>query len=100
MKIHRTFGYRLTLDEEDICLLESTLDDYKGVHDVYSESAVELKSTNKSTIHKHTYEKTRSDCPALPSALNQCARDVALEAVKSFNSNNPDKKMGEDAFCY
>ena len=102
MKIHRTFGIRLKLDEDDICLLEATRDEYKDVHDIYSESAVELKSTNKSTIHKHAYEETRSEHPLLPSALNQCARDVALEAVKSFNSNNPDKKWKktpEDAFC-
>lgn len=95
MKTHRTFGFRLKLDEDGICLLEATLDEYKGVYDIYSESAVELKSTNKSTIHKHAYEETRSEHPSLPSALNQCARDVALEAVKSFNSNNPDKKWGK-----
>lgn len=93
MKLHRTLGFRLEkLDEEDIILLEATLEEYRGVHDLYSQGAVALKSTNKSTIHWHIYEDSRRMHPVLPSALNQCARDVAIEAVKSFNSNNPGRK--------
>ena len=42
-------------------------------------------STSKRFLHKVQYERIREECPTLPTGLVQCARDVAVEAVKAWN---------------
>ena len=43
-------------------------------------------STSKRFLHKVQYERIKEECPSLPTGLVQCARDVAVEAVKAWNA--------------
>lgn len=92
MRLHRTLTVRPKLEEAEIRLLEDTLREYRLVFDMYAGSAVEMRSTNKAIIHKTSYRRKREAHPDLPSSLGQCARDVAVECAKSFNSNNPKRR--------
>ena len=45
-------------------------------------------NTSKRFLHKMQYmqyERIKEECPSLPTGLIQCARDVAVEAVKNWN---------------
>ena len=39
----------------------------------------------KRFLHKVQYGRMKEECPSLPTGLIQCARDVAVEAVKTWN---------------
>ena len=49
------------------------------------ECLINNSSTSKRFLHKVQYETIKKECPSLPTGLIQCARDVAVEAVKNWN---------------
>ena len=49
------------------------------------ECLINNNSTSKRFLHKVQYERIKEECPSLPTGLIQCARDVAVEAVKNWN---------------
>lgn len=88
----RTLTIRPILSEKEVFRLENTLFEYRKAFGLYSESAVQLHATSRIKVQKRAYVLARTECPALPSSLVQGAGDCALEAVRSYNSNNPKKK--------
>lgn len=63
------------------------------VYDKHIEWAFENHTYNKNKAHSALYDVCRSLFPNLPSALIQCVRDVALEAVKRLKfKKKPTKK--------
>ena len=50
-----------------------------------TECLINNSSTSKRFLHKVQYERIKEECPSLPTGLIQCARDVAVEAVKTWN---------------
>ena len=50
-----------------------------------AECLINNNSTSKRFLHKVQYETIKEGCPSLPTGLIQCARDVAVEAVKTWN---------------
>ena len=50
-----------------------------------AECLINNNSTSKRFLHKVQYERIKEECPSIPTGLIQCARDVAVEAVKNWN---------------
>ena len=50
-----------------------------------AECLIDNNSTSKRFLHNVQYERIKEECPSLPTGLIQCARDVAVEAVKNWN---------------
>jgi IS605 OrfB family transposase len=58
------------------------------------------KSTNKVLNHHATYKQIREDMPEFPSALIQCARDCACEALKATKCKVIPKRKEFSAMRY
>ena len=58
---------------------------YARAFNMSSECLINNNSTSKRFLHKVQYERIKEECPSLPTGLIQCARDVAVEAVKIWN---------------
>ena len=68
---------------------DSVLETMKPYASVYNEDVnflIDYSSASKKLLHRDLYDKQRAEYPQFPSALLQCARDVAVESVKSWNA--------------
>ena len=74
---------RLTGNE--VSSIVETRKQYARAFNMSTECLVNNNSTSKRFLHKVQYETIKEECPSLPTGLIQCARDVAVEAVKNWN---------------
>ena len=74
---------RLTGNE--VSSIVETRKQYARAFNMSTECLINNNSTSKRFLHKVQYETIKEECPSLPTGLIQCARDVAVEAVKNWN---------------
>ena len=70
--------------DEKASIIE-TRKQYARAFNMSVECLINNNSTSKRFLHKVQYERIKEECPSLPTGLIQCARDVAVEAVKTWN---------------
>ena len=70
--------------DEKASIME-TRKQYARAFNMSAECLINNSSTSKRFLHKVQYERIKEECPSLPTGLIQCARDVAVEAVKTWN---------------
>ena len=58
---------------------------YARAFNMSAECLINNSSTSKRFLHRMQYERIKEACPSLPTGLIQCARDVAVESVKTWN---------------
>lgn len=68
---------------------------YETVFDLTCKKILEKEKISKKDLHSEMYEELKLVCPTLPTALIQASRDLACEAIKSYNSNNKKKKYSK-----
>ena len=73
------------LTDKEVSSIEETRKQYARAFNMSSECLINNRSTSKRPLHKVQYERIKEECPSLPTGLIQCARDVAVEAVKNWN---------------
>ena len=69
-----------------------TIHSYNFVVNMHICECLCTKTISKSQLHHSLYSKIRKDFPEFPSALIQCARDNAVEMLKSNDSNSFTRK--------
>ena len=77
--------YPLLTGDQKASVLE-TMEMYAAVYNEDVNYLINHSSTSKSLLHSSLYHRQREEQPLLPSALVQCARDVAVESVKAWNT--------------
>lgn len=92
----RTVHVLLDVDNDTYQRIKDTRESYAEIFNKHAQWAKSNKSANSSSAHKSLYEGMRKKHPHLPSAMIQCARNHALGAVKSYNSNNPSKRWSKN----
>ena len=73
------------LSDKEVSAVVETRKQYARAFNMSTECLINNSSTSKRFLHKVQYERIKGECPALPTGLIQCARDVAVEAVKTWN---------------
>ena len=73
------------LSGKEVSAMVETMKQYARAFNMSSECLINNNSTSKRFLHKMQYERIKEECPSLPTGLIQCARDVAVEAVKNWN---------------
>ena len=73
------------LSDKEISAIKETRKQYARAFNMSTECLIDNNSTSKRFLHKVQYETIKEECPSLPTGLIQCARDVAVEAVKNWN---------------
>ncbi len=73
------------LTDKEVSAIVETRKQYARTFNMSAECLINNSSTSKRFLHKVQYEKIKEECPSLPTGLIQCARDVAVEAVKTWN---------------
>ena len=73
------------LTDKEVSAIVETGKQYARAFNLSTECLINNSSTSKRFLHKVQYERTKEECPSLPTGLIQCARDVAVEAVKTWN---------------
>ena len=73
------------LAAKEVSAIVETRKQYAKAFNMSVDCLVTNNSTSKRFLHKVQYERIREECPTLPTGLIQCARDVAVEAVKAWN---------------
>ena len=73
------------LTDKEVSAIVETGKHYARAFNMSSECLINNNSTSKRFLHKVQYERIKEECPSLPTGLIQCARDVAVEAVKIWN---------------
>ena len=74
------------LSEKEVSAIVETRKQYARAFNMSAECLINNSSTSKRFLHKTQYERIKEECPSLPTGLIQCARDVAVEAVKAWNA--------------
>ena len=74
------------LSEKEVSAIMETRKQYARAFNMSAECLINNSSTSKRLLHKVQYERIKEECPTLPTGLIQCARDVAVEAVKAWNA--------------
>jgi IS605 OrfB family transposase len=77
--MQRTIGLQISKAPE----LLNTIQIYNQIVNNHISKSFELKTNSKSKLHKSLYKEIRIKYPKFPSALIQCARDNAVEMLKS-----------------
>src|SRR3989344_8655402 len=72
--------------------LIETIRIYNQIVNFHISKALEFKTISKSKLHSICYKELREKYPEFPSALIQCARDNAVEMLKSNKYNLNTKK--------
>ena len=76
---------------------------YQEAFEDFSSYCIVKHTANRKRLQEAIYPAFRALHPEFPSALLQSARDQAVECVKSFNENHPDRKYrfapGLDGRC-
>ena len=73
------------LSDKEVSSVMETRKQYAKAFNMSVDCLISNSSTSKRFLHKVQYERMKEECPTLPTGLIQCARDVAVEAVKSWN---------------
>ena len=73
------------LSGKEVSAIMETMKQYARAFNMSTECLINNNSTSKRFLHKMQYERIKEECPSLPTGLIQCARDVAVEAVKNWN---------------
>ena len=73
------------LSDKEVSAVVETRKQYARAFNMSAECLINNSSTSKRFLHKVQYERIKGECPTLPTGLIQCARDVAVEAVKTWN---------------
>ena len=73
------------LSDKEVSAIAETRKQYARAFNMSAECLINNGSTSKRFLHKVQYERIKEECPSLPTGLVQCARDVAVEAVKAWN---------------
>ena len=73
------------LTAKEVSAIVETRKQYAKAFNMSVDCLVTNNSTSKRFLHNVQYERMKEECPTLPTGLIQCARDVAVEAVKSWN---------------
>ena len=73
------------LSDKEVSSVIETRKQYARAFNMSVDCLVTNNSTSKRFLHKVQYERIKEECPTLPTGLIQCARDVAVEAVKTWN---------------
>ena len=73
------------LTGNEVSSIVETRKQYARAFNMSTECLINNNSTSKRFLHKVQYETIKEECPSLPTGLIQCARDVAVEAVKNWN---------------
>ena len=89
MEVTRAACIWITPDDNTREVFEATLAAYKKAYETYAQTSIENKTTSRFKLHKLAYEKTRTNVPNLPAALNQAARDWAVADIKAYNTTHP-----------
>ena len=71
--------------DKEVSAIVETRKQYAKAFNMSVDCLVTNNSTSKRFLHKVQYERIKEECPTLPTGLIQCARDVAVEAVKAWN---------------
>ena len=80
------------LTGNEVSSIVETRKQYARAFNMSTECLINNNSTSKRFLHKVQYETIKEECPSLPTGLIQCARDVAVEAVKSWNEKMTELK--------
>ena len=83
--MRRTVSIFPELSGEEKASIIETRKQYARAFNMSVECLINNSSTSKRFLHKVQYERIKEECPSLPTGLIQCARDVAVEAVKNWN---------------
>ncbi|MBO8437268.1 MAG: hypothetical protein IAA97_09890, partial [Spirochaetes bacterium] len=73
------------LSDTEVSSIVETRKQYARAFNMSVDCLISNSSTSKRFLHQVQYERIKEECPSLPTGLIQCARDVAVEAVKSWN---------------
>ncbi len=73
------------LTDKEVSAIVETGKQYARAFNMASECLINNSSTSKRFLHNVQYGRIKDECPSLPTGLVQCARDVAVEAVKTWN---------------
>ena len=73
------------LSDKEVSSVIETRKQYAKAFNMSVDCLISNSSTSKRFLHKVQYERIKEECPTLPTGLIQCARDVAVEAVKTWN---------------
>ena len=73
------------LSDKEVSAVVETRKQYARAFNMSAECLINNSSTSKRFLHRMQYKRIKEECPALPTGLIQCARDVAVEAVKTWN---------------
>ena len=83
--MRRTVSIFPKLSGEEKASIIETRKQYARAFNMSVDCLISNSSTSKRFLHKVQYERIKEECPTLPTGLIQCARDVAVEAVKTWN---------------
>ncbi len=83
--MRRTVSIFPELSGDEKASIIGTRKQYARAFNMSVECLINNSSTSKRFLHKVQYEMIKEECPSLPTGLIQCARDVAVEAVKNWN---------------
>ena len=81
------------LSDKEVSAVVETRKQYARAFNMSAECLVNNSSTSKRFLHRTQYERIKEACPTLPTGLIQCARDVAVEAVKNWNAKKTKLKQ-------
>ena len=73
------------LSDKEVSAVVETRKQYARAFNMSAECLINNSSTSKRFLHRMQYERIKEACPSLPTGLIQCARDVAVEAVRNWN---------------
>ena len=74
------------LSGKEVSAVVETRKQYARAFNMSAECLINNSSTSKRFLHEVQYGRIKEECPSLPTGLIQCARDVAVEAVKAWNA--------------
>ena len=83
------------LTDKEVSTIVETGRQYARAFNMSTECLINNSSTSKRFLHKVQYGRMKEECPTLPTGLIQCARDVAVEAVKNWNVKRTKLKKAE-----
>ena len=81
------------LTDNEVSAVVETRKQYARAFNMSAECLINNSSTSKRFLHRMQYERIKEACPSLPTGLIQCARDVAVEAVRNWNGKRTELRQ-------
>ena len=81
------------LADNEVSAVVETRKQYARAFNMSAECLINNSSTSKRFLHRMQYERIKEACPSLPTGLMQCARDVAVEAVRNWNGKRTELRQ-------